>query len=202
MNQPLAALASLSVLTAVALAADKPDVAPQPVTLKFLISGMECGGCTAMITQSLEQVKGISGIDLEIIGGCGNISFDPRVASAHQVAQAIADALPVHGKPFAAALRFRVPEYAKDGNSAKVDAVFARWKDSVDVEMVDRANGEFIAHFLPLKIDEKKPGPQGWNPGHFVHAIHDPAPKGLGLAFALVGDGRDPPANATPRQSK
>jgi copper chaperone CopZ len=202
MNRPLAALASLSLLATTAFAADKPGVTPHPVTLTFLISGMECGGCTAMISQSVNQVKGVTNVDLEIIGGCGNISFDTHVASAHQIAQAIADALPVHGKPFAAALRFRVPDYAKEGNAAKVDAVFAKRKGWVEVEAVDRAKGEFVAHFLPLKIDEKKPGPQGWNPGHFGHAIHDPSPKGLGLAFALVADGQDPPAKGTAEQSK
>jgi len=202
MNRPFSALASLFLLTAAARAADRPAVTPHPETLTFLISGMECGGCTAMITQSVSEVKGVTNIDLEIIGGCGNISFDSRAASAHQIAQAVADALPVHGKPFAAALKFRVPEYAKNGNAAKVDAVFAKWKELVEVEVVNRERGEFVARFLPLKVDAGKPGPQGWNPGHFSHAIHDPAPKGLGLAFALVGDGRDPPADGAVRAGK
>jgi copper chaperone CopZ len=191
MNRTLIALASLSVFTFSAFAADKPVVTPHTETFRFLIGGMECGGCVAMITQSINEVKGVTNVDLEIFSGSGIISFDTHLASAHQIAQAIADAFPVHGKPFAAALKFRVPEYAKEGNAAKVDAVFAKQKRWVEVETVDRAKGEFVVHFLPLQIDEKKPEPQGWSLGHFLHAIQDPAPNGLGLACALMTDGLD-----------
>jgi hypothetical protein len=121
--------------------------------------------------------------------GVVNIAFDTHVSSAHQIAQAVAEAFPLHGKPYEATLRIRVPEYGKDGNAAKIDAVFAKRKEWVRIEVMDKEKGEFAIHFLPLTVDKAKPGPQGWNPGHFGHAIHDPAPKGLGLPFSLVKQG-------------
>lgn len=183
-----AALIPLCFLHAGLCPAGPPPEAPEPVTLAFFISGMECGTCTAMITQSVEDVAGVTEVDLEIVGGLGRISFDRRAASAHQIAQAVLDALPVHGKPFVATMKFRVPEYARKGNAARVDAVFARHRDSVRVETLDRDRGEFEVHFLPLPADPGKAGPRGWHPDLFRRAIQDPPPRGLGLSFALVTD--------------
>lgn len=162
---------------------------PKPETLTFYIAGMECGACVAMISQSVGEVKGVSDVDISIISGTANISFDPRAASAHQIAQAVTDSFPVHGRPFLATLRLRVPDYAKHDNATKVDAVFAAHKKQVSVETVDRAKGEFIVHFLPLQVDGRKAGPQGWTPGEFLRAISTPAPKGPGLACTIVKEG-------------
>ena len=204
-----ALLASLCLLTATLSAADKPGLTPHPVTFTFYITGMECGTCMALITQSINEVKGVTDLSFDIIGGYANVSFDTHVASAHQIAQAVAETMPVHGKPFVATMKLRVPDYAKDGNAAKVDAVFASRKEWVEVELVDKAKGEFVVWFGALKADPAKTGPQGWNPGHFGHPLHDPAPKGLGLAFELkkeepyapppkVAAGKPAPVKAVP----
>ncbi len=176
-------------LTASTLAAeDKPAVKPHPVTLTFFVAGMECSACTDSVSLSVRQLKSVTDIQLEELGVV-NISFDTHVTSAHQIAQAVTEAFALHGKPYEATLRIRVPDYAKGGNAAKVDEVFAKRKEWVKVTTDDRDKGGFTVHFLPLKVDASKPTPQGWNPGHFGHPVHDPAPKGLGLAFTLVRQG-------------
>ena len=193
MKTTLPVLASLC-LAAAAFAAAPAEFKPHPVTLTFHLSGVECGNCADAISQSVSRVKSVTAVKLDPATGYANVSFDTHVSSAHQIAQAVADAAPVHGKPYAATLKMRVPDYAKDGNAARIEAVFAKRAEWVKVEATDKAKGEFALHFLPLKVDKAKTTPEGWNPGHFGHAIHDPAPKGLGLAFALVKEGQPEPA--------
>lgn len=194
MKESMAVWTSLCLLTAGVFAAEPQGAALRPVTLTFYLSGMECAACGAFISQSINEVKSVTGVDLDMFGGYANVTFDPRVASAHQIAQAVTEAMPLHGKPYSSTLKLRVPDYAMGGNAAKVDAVFAGRKEWVEVEVADRAKGEFVVNFLPLKVDKSKEGPQGWNPGHFEHAISDAAPKGLGLGFTLVKEGQDSPA--------
>jgi copper chaperone CopZ len=177
-------------------AAEKKEFVPHPVTTTFYISNVDCGRCVDTISESVKKVKSVTGVKMDAATGYANISFDTHVSSAHQIAQAVAEAAPVHGQPYVATLKMRVADYAKAGNAAKVDGVFAKRKDWVNVETTDQAKGEFVIHFLPLKVDKSKEGPQGWNPGNFGHAVHDPAPKGLGLAFALLKEGQEAPATA------
>lgn len=202
MKRFLAIWVSFCLLVPGVFAAERPAGTPHPVTLTFYITGMECAACGAMINQSINQVQSVTGVDLDQFGGYINVSFDAQVASAHQIAQAVADAIPLHGKPYGATLKLRVPEYAKAGNAAKVDAVFARRPEWVRVETADKAKGEFVVHFLPLKAAPGKEGPQGWNPGDFGQAVQDPAPKGLGLDFALVKEGQEPPAASKAAKAK
>ena len=194
MKLQLTTLLCLGAITLNSTAAEKKEFIPHPVTTTFYISGVECGNCVDAISESVKKVKSVTAVNMEAATGYANISFDTHVSSAHQIAQAVADAVPVHGKPYAATLKMHVPDYAKAGNAAGVDGVFAKRKDWVNVETTDKAKGEFVIHFLPLKVDKSKEGPQGWNPGHFGHAVHDPAPKGLGLAFALSKEGQAAPA--------
>jgi copper chaperone CopZ len=173
-----------------AIAAEPAAFKPHPVTATFYISGVHCGGCVDAITGSLQRVKSVTGSSLEAGSPYANVSFDTHVASYHQIAQAIANTQPMHGEPYTTTLKFKVPDYAKGDNAKQVDAVFAKSASQVRVECTDRTKGEFTLHFLPLKVDKTRQGPQGWNAGKFGHPIHDPAPKGLGLAFALVKEGQ------------
>jgi hypothetical protein len=84
--------------------------------------------------------------------------------------------------PYLAALKLRLPEYAK--HAAKADAVLSRWKDWITVKPVNQAKGEFEIHFLSLKADEKKTGPQGWSLAEFSAALK----TSLGLAFTLESE--------------
>ncbi len=67
-----------------------------------------------------------------------------------------------------------------------MDALFAQQRQWVDIEVMDKAKGEFILYFNPLKADKTKKQPQGWDHEHLLHSLRDPAPKGLGLAVSLM----------------
>jgi len=157
--------------------------AGESVTRTFYVTGVECGSCVYAVQQSVGETKGVSDVAVvQVIDSFANVTFDPQVVSEHQIAQAVREAYPLHGMPYLATLKLRLPEYAK--HSAKADAVLGRWKDWITVKPVDQAKGEFEIHFLPLKADEKKAGPQGWSLAEFSAALK----TGLGLAFTLESE--------------
>ena len=176
-------------------AAEKAAVVPHPVTATFYIGNVQCAACADSISESVRKVKSVSSVKLEPSDGFALIAFDTHVSSYHQIAQAIADASPIHSEKYVPSLRFSVAEYSKGENAAKVDAIFAKRKDWVKVECTNRAKGEFKLTFLPLKAESKAGKPQGWNAGHFGHAVSDPAPKGLGLKFVMKREGTTKPAS-------
>lgn len=160
---------------------------PKPTTLTFYVGGVECPSCVYSVNYSISQLKSVSDVTAgQFIENYANVTFDPKVVSIHQIAQAVTDAAPLHGVPYVATMKLFIPDYAKEQNSRKVDALFARWKALVEVETVDRAAGEFLIHFQPLKMDAKKPGPQGLTLDELTSALSDPAPKGLGMSFRLA----------------
>ncbi len=180
----------ITALVFTASAAEKKAVTPHPTTQTFYIANVECAACVANITASIKKVKSVTKVDgLTPKSGYAIVSFDSHADSFHQIAQAIADATPVHGKKYTATMKLRVPDYAKGDNAAKIDAIFAKSSAFVKVEPTNKEKGEFLLSFLPLTIDAKKTGPQGWNAGRFGHPIHDQPPKGLGLAFSIAREG-------------
>lgn len=197
-------LLSLSIIAALAFtasAAEKAAYKPALVTLTFFVANVECDTCVANITESLKKVKTVTKVEkLTPKSGYVNVSFDAHTDSYQQVAQAIADATPAHGKKYAASMKFRVPDYAKEDNAAKVDAIFAKSAAFVKVEATNKEKGEFLMSFLPLTVDAKKTGPQGWNGGRFGHPIHDAPPKGLGLVISFVREGVAPAGKAAAKK--
>ena len=200
MKHTLLSLSIIAALAFAASAADKPAYKPALTTQTFFVANVECDTCVANITESLKKVKTVTKVDkLTPKSGYVNVSFDAHTDSYQQIAQAIADATPAHGKKYAASMKLRVPDYAKEDNAAKVDAIFAKSKEFVKVEVADKEKGEFVISFLPLVLDPKKTGTQGWNGGRFGHPLHDAPPKGLGLAFSFVREGAAP-AKPAPKQ--
>jgi copper chaperone CopZ len=178
-----------------AVAADPKPVEPHPTTQTFFIANVANEKDVAAINDSLKKVKSFTKVEgLTPTSGYAKVSFDSHADSYHQIAQAIADAPSTSGKQFEVTMKIRIPDYAKGDNAAKVDAVFAKQKADVTVETVDKEKGEFVLHYLPLKVDETKHAPQGFNGGKFGHPIHDAPPKGLGLTFAIVQEGAKAPA--------
>lgn len=172
-------------LTALALAlaalplraADKAG----PVTATFHINEVKCSTCANSIDESLRKLATVTKVDdLSESSGFAVVTFDAKVVSHHQVAQAIFAANPVHGEPYVATLKFSVPEYAKGDNAAKVDALFAKHKSQVRVELKNKARGDFLLHFEPLAVDGGKKGPQGWTLDTFRAGL-----QALGLTFEL-----------------
>ena len=197
-------LLSLSIITALGLtasAAEKAPYKPALTTQTFFVANVECDTCVKNITESLQKVKTVTKVEkLTPTSGYVNVSFDAHTDSFQQIAQAIADATPAHGKKYTVSMKLRVPDYAKEDNAAKVDAIFAKSKDFVKVEATDKEKGEFLMCFLPLTVDAQKTGPPGWNGGRFGHPIHDAPPKGLGLAISFVREGVTPAKPAAKKQ--
>jgi copper chaperone CopZ len=162
---------------------------PNPATVTFMVINAQCDLCVNSITDALKTVPGVTSVSgLTPESHQVKVTFDTRASSYHRVARAINDAREVHGLPYQARLRLRVPDYAKSGNAAKVDAIFARHAEWVQAVPTDPAKGEFLLMFLPLITEPGKKSPPGWNLDDFLHPISDPPPRGLGLPMLLVDD--------------
>ena len=176
--------------TAADVAKDDEAYAPHTPTLIFYLSEMTKQQEADAIQTSLQKLKSVRKINLNLARGYAQVRFDSHVVSYHQVAQAIADAGTALGRKFDPRLKIQVPAYAIDGNAARVDAVFAgkRLNQRVHIVPLDKAKGEFLVHFLSLETEPGETGPQGFNGGHLNHPIHDAPPRGLGLQFIYAAE--------------
>lgn len=171
----------------IALAAD-PAPKPSLETLTFYVAGVECAACVFAVNDS---VRRLSGID-EVIDGQNNanyinVTFDPAKVSAHQIAQAVTDAFPLHGAPYVPTLRVVVPGYGEGETAAKVSGVFAKWKDWVEFEAVKPAKGELVVKFKPLKTDPAEAKAAGWTHAAMKEALGKVLPAGSKVALAEEG---------------
>ena len=176
----LFAAASALFTTACILAAAEPA---KPVTVTFYINEVKCSTSANAIDESLRKLPSVTKVDdLSESTGFAKITFDPKTVSHHQVAQAIFATAPVHSDPYVATLKFSIEGYAKGDNAAKVDALLAKHKADVRAELKNKARGEFVLNFEPLRAAGKK-GPQGWSFGEFASAV-----EALGLEATLLGE--------------
>ena len=174
------------------IAAEKDRPKASPTTLTFFITGIECAACVEMVRQSVSNTPGVVDLFVEQrIDSYASVAFDPQQVSAHQIAQAIFDSMPLHGRPYEPRLMLTIPAYTKPEIAAKVDAAVAKHKTSIEVEIMDKAKGELLLYFLPLKRDPTNKEPQGWDHMTLLHALQDPAPKGLGLDVKVLSEGLD-----------
>jgi copper chaperone CopZ len=179
--------ALLSLLPLAAPGADRP----RPSQVDFCISGLECGSCVYSVQQALAETPGVSEVEIvQMLDSHARIIFDPKVVSVHQMAQAVREAFPLHGNPYLATLRLRIPGYSHEGKAAQIKGVFARWKKWVKMEVLDEREGELIIHFLPLEKDASRSRPRGWGLAELTEALRAPAPKGLGLEFRILAPGQ------------
>lgn len=181
-------IALFSVLACPAFGGEKEALAQSQspsVTQTFYVSGLECGSCAYMVQQSIREAKGVGDATvMQMIDSYAMVSFDPRLVTDHQIAQAVRETYPIHGRPYLATLKMQVPACAKNAdNSRKLEALFGGWKQWVKLESADKAKGLFLIHFLPLAVDAKKAGPQGWSLGLLTQALK--SPTGLGMEFSL-----------------
>jgi len=151
----------------------------EPVSLvsrTFYVSGVECGSCVYLVEQAVREVPGVSRVSVvQSLENCADVLFDPKVVSEHQIAQAVFNAPALHGTPYRAALRMRMPECVR--REAEMTALFARWKPWVEVQLIKGKKGEFSVHFLPLKTDTQTPGPQGWSVARFWDLLNVGLPE-------------------------
>lgn len=172
---------------------------PAPSTRTFFIEGVRSDADVKAVVAAASQVKSVNAVvDLTPASGFANISFDHHAVTHQQIAQAIADA-----GAFKVSFKCNVPDYAKDGNAPKIDAVFARFARWVSIEPIEREKGLFVIRFLPFKPEPGKPQGMGFNFGHIAHPIADPAPKGMGLRIQPVAEGSlARPAQAAKKKGK
>jgi copper chaperone len=56
------------------------------------IDGMTCGGCVKSVTHALNQITGISRVDVSLDNHCASIDFDNSQTNEASLKQAIEDA--------------------------------------------------------------------------------------------------------------
>ena len=152
------------------------------LTRTFYVAGVECGACVYLVQVAASECKGVLKADVvQTVDNYANVTFDPRLISEHQIAQAIRDAMPLHGTPYLARLKLRVGEYSK--HAAALDALFQKWRDWVRWEVLDAAKGEMGVHFLPLQTAPAGTGPGGWSTQQFQSALTAALPTGVSVQF-------------------
>lgn len=169
-----------------ALEADKPHTP----TLIFYLTGADGSKDADALRASVQKLETARLLDVNTNRSYVRIRFDNHVVSYHQVAQALSDAGKSLGKNYNPCITFFVKEYAQTNNAAKVNAILAgkRLNTRVSITTYDKAGGLFVLHFLPLTLDPKITGPQGFNGGHLHHPISDPPPRGLGLTSGYASE--------------
>jgi copper chaperone CopZ len=157
-------------------AADKPA----PAKVVFVISGLECGSCVYMVQTQLTQTRGISEVEvLQSVEGFARVSYDPKVISEHQIAQSVRDTSALHGMPYIASMKLRVPDFSK--HAAKVKALFEKWKTTVELVVWNEREGELIVNFTELERDAKLVLPRGWSLSQLAEGL-----QGLGLKYEIL----------------
>jgi copper chaperone CopZ len=155
---------------------------PGSVTRTFYVTGVECGACVYLVQLSASERKGVVKADMEqTADSYANVTFDPRLVSEHQIAQAIREAMPVHGARYLARLKLRVGQYAK--HAAAVALLFERWRDLVRCEVLDQSKGELMVHFLPLETASTQSGAVGWSAAKLQAALQANLPAGVTVEF-------------------
>jgi copper chaperone CopZ len=176
---------AVALLTAGAAVAAEPAKKPgpnepMPQTRTFFIDGVKTEADVKAIADSVMKVTSVTKVDqLSPTSGYANITFDHHAVTHQQIAQAIADA-----GSFQATFRFVIPEYA--ASAAKIDAIFAKVRDEVEITATNKEKGEFTLRFLPLKKGASGPHGIGFNLGKIGHPLGDPAPKGVGVKMTPV----------------
>lgn len=155
---------------------------PGSVTRTFYVTGVECGACVYLIQLSASERKGVLKAEVEqTADSYANVTFNPLLVSEHQIAQAIREAMPLHGAPYQARLKVRVGQYAK--HAAAVALLFERWRDWVRCEVLDEGKGEMLVHFLPLETASAQIGATGWSAAALRAALQTGLPAGVPVEF-------------------
>lgn len=167
-------------------AADPVGAGSKTARLTLYLSGVECPGCASSVNHAISQLKGVG----EVVSGQWvddfvNVTFDPGVVTVHQLAHAVSEAIPLHGVPYQAFLKLTLPDYAREGNDRKVDALLQGWSEWADIEVLDRGKGQFALKFKPLKPGVQA-GPQGMALEKVIEDVTAPAPKGIGLRLEIA----------------
>jgi copper chaperone CopZ len=153
---------------------------PAPAKTVFVVSGLECGSCVYMVQHQLSQTPGIVEVEvLQGLEGYANVNYDPKLVSEHQIAQAVREAPGLHGMPYIATMKLRVPGFSQ--HATKVKSLFEKWKPSIELVIWDAHAGELIVNFAELKKDAKGVLPRGWSLSQLAEGL-----QGLGLKYEIL----------------
>jgi copper chaperone CopZ len=156
---------------------------PAPAKTAFVVSGLECGSCVYMVQHQLSQTPGIVEVEvLQGLEGYANVSYDPKLVSEHQIAQAVREAPGLHGTPYIATMKLRVPGFSQ--HATQVKALFGKWKPFIELVVWDEHAGELIVNFAELKKDAKGAFPRGWSFTQLTDEL-----KRLGLKSEIMTPG-------------
>jgi len=149
----------------------------------FQVEGMECASCVYMVQLSVKEAKGVkeAAVDQGFLGGTAKVRYDPKQVSEHQIAQAVRDAVQLHGMPYLATLQIHVKGFSDNDNAAKIKSHFAKWSSHVDLVILDSAKGQLLIRFKPLEADATGTVPSGWA----LHQLTDVLDK-LKLSYEIV----------------
>lgn len=146
----------------------------------FSICGLECGSCVYVVQTQLTQTRGISEIEvLQHAGGFARVSYDPRLISEHQIAQSVRETYALHGMPYIASMKLRVPGFSK--HAGEIKAMFESWKPLIALQVFNEHEGELIVSFSELERDAKFILPRGWSLSQLQAGL-----KKFGLAYQIV----------------
>jgi copper chaperone CopZ len=172
--------ASLAFLLSFVLHAEEK---PAPAKTVFVVSGLECGSCVYMVQHQLSQTPGIVEVEvLQGLEGYASVCYDPKAVSEHQIAQAVREAPGLHGTPYIATMKVRVPGFSR--HAAKVKALFEKWKPSIELVVLDEHAGELIVNFAELKKDAQGTFPRGWSLAQLTKGLQE-----LGLQYEIISPG-------------
>lgn len=61
-------------------------------TTTIKVTGMSCGGCTASVTKVLEEMPGVTQVEVQLTPGQATVTFDPAQVTRAALCAAIVDA--------------------------------------------------------------------------------------------------------------
>ena len=158
----------------------KPATIHQAV---FTVSGLECGSCLYMAQHALSQAKGVKEVEMvQTFSDFALVSYDITAVSVQQMVQTLREAPGLHGQPYIASMRLRIPGYNTEGTAIKVKALAKRWQQWIDFVDFDERENEVQIQFHELEKDANGNYPKGWTLEEFKIALK----KELGLECEVV----------------
>lgn len=152
-------------------------------TAAFMVSGLECGSCVFMVQHQLSQTSGIAKAEvLQGLEGFARVSYDPKALSEHQIAQAVREVPGLHGTPYIASMKLRIPGFSQKAD--RVKALFQKWRPWVEMVVWDGQAGEIIVNFHELKKDAKGAFPRGWSLSMLADGL-----SGMGMKWEIIAPG-------------
>ena len=162
------------------LGMDKPGLS---ATAAFMVSGLECGSCVYMVQHQLSQTPGIAEVEvLQGLEGFARVSYAPKVLSEHQIAQAVREAPGLHGMPYIASMKLRIPGFSQKAD--RVKALFEKWRTWVELVVLDAQAGEIIVNFHELKKDAQGAFPRSWSLSQLAEGL-----RGMGMTYEILTPG-------------